>query len=285
MDYARGRLSTGIEDAKKKNIISTSPANMPQFRSTNVSPQVVTITGASSGIGCALALHYARNGACLRLLARNVSRLREVVVQCQAQGADVKYQTIDVRDRVAMAQWLCEIDQIQPIDLVIANAGISNGTPDKRGRNNYDGDYEVADTNIFGALNTILPLLPAMMARRRGQLAFMSSIGGMVPVASAAMYSASKAAVLSYGLALRASLEDFDLKVSVICPGFVKSPMARRHIGWKPFEISTEQAAKLIVRGLNRNRALIAFPTSLVICARMAALLPEPIQRFVMRRF
>jgi len=258
---------------------------MPQLRSANESPQVVAITGASSGIGRALALRYARNGNCLRLLARNLSRLREVVDQCEAQGAEVKYQTIDVRDRVAMAQWLCEMDQNQHIDLVIANAGVSIGTAGERGRNNYDGDYEVADTNLFGALNTILPLLPAMMARRRGQLAFMSSIGGMVPVASAAMYAASKAAVLSYGLALRASLESFDLKVSVICPGFVKSPMARRHIGWKPFELSTEDAAELIIRGLNRNRAIIAFPTSLVFCARIAALLPEPIQRFIMLRF
>ena len=258
---------------------------MPQLRPANASPQVVTITGASSGIGRALALRYARNGICLRLIARNVLRLREVVDECHAQGAEVKYQTIDVRDRVAMAQWLCEMDQNQPIDLVIANAGVSSGTGGERGRNNYDRDYEVADTNIFGVLNTVLPLLPAMMARRRGQLAFMSSIGGMVPVASAAIYSASKAAVLSYGLALRASLEDSDLRVSVICPGFVKSSMARRHIGWKPFEMSAEHAAELIIHGLSKNYALIAFPASLVICARIAALLPEPIQRFVMRRF
>jgi short-subunit dehydrogenase len=258
---------------------------VPQLIRTNATPRVITITGASSGIGRALALRYARNGTCLRLIARNMARLREVVDQCQAQGAEVRYQTIDVRNRVAIAQWLCEMDQNQPIDLVIANAGVSSGTAGERLRNNFDGDFEVADTNIFGALNTVLPLLPAMIARRRGQLAFMSSIAGMVPVAGAAMYSASKAAVLSYGLALRASLEDSNLRVSVICAGFVKSQMARRHIGWKPFEMSTELAAELIVQGLNKNRALIAFPASLAICARIAALLPEPIQRFVMRRF
>jgi len=258
---------------------------MSQLRSADGPQQVVIITGASSGIGRALALRYARGGAYLGLIARNSSRLLEVVDQCQELGAEVTYQSIDVRDRVAMAQWLCEMDRVSPIDLVIANAGVSSGTAGGRMGHAYDRDYEVADTNIFGVLNTILPLLPFMKERRRGQLALMSSIAGMVPLPGAASYCASKAAVLSYGLALRNIFEGFNLRINVICPGFVTSPMAQRHIGWKPFEISADRAAELIIGGLNKNRAVIAFPVALAICARITSLLPEPIQRIVMRNF
>lgn len=249
------------------------------------SPQTVVITGASSGIGAALAVRYAQNRGMLGLIGRDRERLERVAERCRAHGSDVRTAQIDVRDRRGLAAWLEQFDRSSPVDTVIANAGVSTGTaPDGRIEDS-DAAYALMQINVLGVLNTVQPLIPAMLRRRRGRIAIMSSIAAFFPLPDSSAYSASKAAVLSYGLALRDYLYDAGVRVTVICPGYVTSPLSERIKGRRPLEISAEAAADRIVKALKSNRAVIAFPWLLVLAARLTAAMPDTMRRRGFKRF
>lgn len=238
------------------------------------SPSVILITGASSGIGDALSKAYAAPGVTLLLIARSAERLTQVADACRDQGASVVAGTVDVTDRPGMADWITAADDRMPIDLVIANAGISGGT---RGGPGGEGDAQVRDmfaVNVDGLLNTVLPVIPRMQSRRRGQIALMSSLAGYRGVAGAPAYCGSKAAVKAYGEGLRGSLAADGVEVSVICPGFVISPMTAVNDFRMPFLMPADRAARIIRRGLARNRSRIAFPWPMAALAWLNAALP-----------
>jgi short-subunit dehydrogenase len=247
--------------------------------------RTILITGASSGIGKALARRYAREGCRLGLLGRNKERLAEIVRECRALGAEVADAAIDVRDRAALLAWIEEFDRIAPVDLVIANAGIMEGTRPGGDIEPPDAAYRLIETNVLGVLNTVQPLLPKMMARGRGQIAIISSIAGFTPLADAPSYSASKSAVINYGLSLRDLLAPRGVRVSVICPGYVDTPMMQRESGPKPFKMTSEKAAALICRGLDRNRALIVFPLLFGLMTRIGGLVPDRVRRWAIGPF
>lgn len=250
-------------------------------------PQVartIVITGASSGIGKALALRYAREGGTLALIGRDQARLQTIARQCRELGSTVRIAFLDVRDRAAMMRWLADLDRAIPVDLVVANAGLMSGTPPGGQLEPSDDGYAVIETNVLGVLNTIQPLLAAMMSRRRGQIAIVSSLAGYIPLPDCPSYCASKSAILSYGLSLRALLSPYGVGVSVICPGYVTTPMMQREFGHKPFAMSPERAADVIVAGLKRNRSVIAFPPLFAFLTRLHGLLPDPIRRRLLRR-
>ena len=235
-------------------------------------PRSIVITGASSGLGAALAETYAGTGVHLALTGRHAERLAAVATACRQRGAEVTTATLEVTDREAMSLWLREIDRQQPIDLVIANAGISAGT-------GGGGESEAQTRTIFavnleGVLNTILPVLPALGARGGGQLALMSSLAGFRGFPGAPAYCASKAAVRVWGEALRGQLRSTGIEVSVICPGFVESPMTTRNDFPMPLLMPAPRAARIIRRGLDRGRARIAFPWPLYAMAWLLATLP-----------
>jgi short-subunit dehydrogenase len=246
--------------------------------------RTILITGASSGIGKALALRYAGAGVTLALVARDQARLRETAEACGARGAIVRTGLIDVRDRQAMAQWFGALDRESPVDLVIANAGLMAGTPPGGEIEKADTGYAVLETNTLGVLNTVQPLLPTMMARRRGQIAIIGSLAGMIALPDSPSYCASKSAVLSYGLALRALLSPCGIGVSVVCPGYITTPMSRRESGGKPFEMPLDKAVERIVAGLDRDRAVIAFPFILTLGTRLHGLLPDRLRRWLLMR-
>jgi short-subunit dehydrogenase len=243
----------------------------------------VVITGASSGIGHALALHYARRGTHLGLLGRNRDRLLRVAAECRSRGATVDAEAIDVRSRGAMAAWLDAYDRRFPIDLLFANAGVMDGTPVDGAIEPADAAYEIVETNVLGVLNTVQPAIPRMMARQRGQIVILSSLAGLIPLRDSPSYCASKSAVLAYGLSLRDLLIAHGIRVNVICPGYVATPMSRQEIGSKPFEISAGRAASLIARGLARNKPVIAFPFWLALGTRIGAMLPDALRERVTR--
>jgi short-subunit dehydrogenase len=245
--------------------------------------RTIVITGASSGIGRALALGCAAPGAQLGLLGRDSKRLDRVAADCRTAGARVDTSTIDVRARGEMAAWLETFDNASPVDLLIANAGVMEGTPPGGDIEPSEASYELMQTNVLGVLNTVQPLLPRMMARRRGQIAIVSSLAGLIPVRDAPSYSASKSAVLVYGLSLRDLLRARGIGVSVICPGYVTTPMSQREIGEKPFEMLPERAVDIILRGLARNKAIIAFPFWFALAARIGGLLPDRLRERVTR--
>ena len=221
-------------------------------------PKVILITGASSGIGEALALEFATDGVTLILIGRDLERLDSVAAQCRDGGAEVRLATIDVTDAKFFAQWLEGVDSMTPIDLVIANAGISGGTAG--GAEDDEQVRRIFAVNVDGVFNTVHPAITLMAARRHGQIAIMSSLAAFRGFPGAPAYCASKAAVRSYGESLRGALAPDGIEVSVICPGFVRSRMTAANPFKMPFLMNAGRAARIIKRDLARNKARIAFP-------------------------
>lgn len=223
-------------------------------------PQSILITGASSGIGEALAFHYAQPGVFLALGGRNHSRLEAVARRCRNKGADVSAKTTDVTERDAMRAWIEDMEGTHPFDLVIANAGIS-GDSGRRGKSLDESlTRDIFAVNMAGVLNTIFPVIEPMKKRRRGQLALVSSIAGFRGLPSAPAYSASKVMVKAYGEALRGVLAKDGVEVSVICPGFVESRITANNDFPMPMIMTAGKAARIIARGLTKNRIVITFP-------------------------
>jgi short-subunit dehydrogenase len=203
-------------------------------------PRHVLITGASSGIGEALALAYAQPGVSLSLIGRNAGRLDRVTQSCRDRGADVASATRDVTDAAALSSWLQDTDRRKPIDLAIANAGISaqsggRGETEEQAR-------RIFAINVDGVMNTVMPLIAPMTARGRGQIAIVSSLASFHAFPGSAAYCASKAAVRFWGEALRAELAPKRVEVSVICPGFITTPMTATNDFFMPLLMPADRA-------------------------------------------
>jgi short-subunit dehydrogenase len=218
----------------------------------------ILITGASSGLGIALAESLAAPGVGLVLGGRARARLEATAAACRGRGAEVALEPLDVTDRTATADWILAADRRRPLDLVIANAGISGGT--LGGAESDAQTREIFAVNLDGVLNTVLPILPAMLQRGRGQIGLMSSLAGYRGFPGAPAYCGSKAAVKVWGEALRGEVAARGVGVSVIMPGYVKSPMTAVNDFPMPFLMPADRAAAIVKRGLEANRARIAFP-------------------------
>jgi len=242
------------------------------MRHPRSTPRSIVITGASSGIGEALALAYAAPGVTLALTGRDAARLEAVAGRCRAAGAAVTAGLVDASDRAAMAAWLAAADSAAPVDLLVANAGLSAGTGG--GVESEEQARRILSVNLDGVLNSVHPLLPAMRARGRGQIALMASQASFRGLPGAPAYCASKAAVRVYGEALRGDLAGEGIGVSVICPGFVRSRMTAVNRFPMPFLMEADAAARAIRRGLARNAARIGFPWPMVAAVWLLALLP-----------
>jgi short-subunit dehydrogenase len=219
----------------------------------------IVITGASSGIGEALALDYAAPGVALALTGRDAARLEAVAAACRTKGAEVVADTVDVVDREKLAAWLTAFDDAHPVDLLIANAGISIDK-DNSSLDDFSVIRKTFDVNVGGVLNTVEPLMSRLMARRRGQIAIVSSLASFIGLPYSASYNASKAAVRVWGESIRYVLKKSGIGVTVICPGFVVSRMTANAPFPMPFLMSAARASAIIRRGLERNHARIAFP-------------------------
>jgi short-subunit dehydrogenase len=245
-------------------------------------PAHVLITGASSGIGTALALAYARRGALLSLAGRDEARLNDIAAIARSRGAEIDAAVLDVRDRDAMAAWVTAAAQRRPVDLVIANAGISGGT--YGGPESADQTRAVFAVNLDGVLNTVLPLIPRMIERKAGQIALISSLAGHRGFPGAPAYCGSKAAVKVWGESLRGELSPHGVKVNVVMPGFIKTHMTDVNDFPMPFLMSAERAAEIIRHGLAKDRARIAFPWPMAMMAWFVAALSPALLDPLLRR-
>jgi short-subunit dehydrogenase len=242
--------------------------------------ETILITGATSAIGGALARKYAEPGGTLYLHGRDTGRLKEVATACQARGAKVVTTLLDVRDFRALRAWL---EALEPLDLVIISAGMNthigpNGEPEPW------GEVEaLLDVNLKAAMVIVQAVLPAMRARGRGQIALVSSLAAYFGLPVTPSYCATKAGLKAYGEALRGWLAPEGIRVNVIMPGYVSSPMCEEMPGPKPFLWTPERAASTIRRGLERDRARISFPFPLNFGTWWLAVLPAALSIRILR--
>lgn len=241
----------------------------------------VLITGASSGIGAALAQYYARPDTALSLAGRDQERLTLIAEACRSKGAAVFFETLDVCDRAAMERWIAACDERQPLTLVIANAGISAGTGG--GLERAEQTRRIFAANIDGTVNTVMPAIDAMRARKRGQIAIVSSLAGYRGMPGAPAYSASKGAIKIWGEGLRGALIRDGIDVSVVCPGFVITGMTKVNQFPMPFLMDADRAAAIIGRGLARGHGRIAFPWPMAALAWLGATLPNRVAEWITR--
>lgn len=235
----------------------------------------ILITGATSGIGEALALYYAEHGATnLFICGRNKERLADVKLRCEEKGAKVYADIMDVTDSESMRKWIEKSNQTAPLNIVIANAGVSTGEETESNVRN------TIQTNVCGVVNTALPTIEAFNNRSSintydKHLVLIASIAGYHGLATAPSYSASKAFVKAWGEALHLSLREKHIKVSVVCPGFVRSRITDKNTCPMPFFMEAPQAAKIIANGIRKNKGIIAFPWPLRFSAWLLSCLPN----------
>lgn len=232
-------------------------------------PTKILITGASSGIGAELAKQYANSGITLYLTARNEKRLEEVKKTCVKKGAKVHIKSLDIKDKASVTKW---ISSIKELDLVIANAGISAGTGG--GGESVEQVENIFKTNIDGVINTVHPAIDIMRKHKKGQIAIISSLSGYRGLPSSPAYSASKSAVRVYGEALRGVLQKEGIALSVVTPGYIRTPMTDVNDFPMPFILDVEKAASIIIRKLKKNSSRIAFPFPLYFVIWLMSCLP-----------
>ena len=239
-----------------------------------INPRSILITGASSGLGQALAFSYAREGRFLFLTGRHIKRLEETAAICQTKGAVVNFKSIEITNANEMYKWINEIGSTMTIDLVIANAGISLGPTISDVVEADEQIKNIFDTNVNGTLNTVLPALKHMSKNGKGQIALMSSMAGFRGLPGAAAYCSTKAAIRVFGEGLKISAADSGIDISVICPGYVETSMTAKNDFYMPFIMTPESAANRIRKGLNRKKSRIAFPKRMYFLLWVIQLLP-----------
>ena len=244
----------------------------------------VVITGATS-VGRALAMEYAEDGVTLSLTGRDKQRLSAVAKECQGMGARTYTEVIDVQDGDSLRSWLYARDDDQPVDVVIANAGVSSSIQ-------ADGSgEELADirrlfaVNTLGVIETITPMAERMRVRGKGRVVIIGSMAGWRGLSSSPAYCGSKAGAMIYGESLRAWLTPYGVRVCVVSMGHVDTPMNRRFLGGKPMRINAEGAARKIRRGVDSGKPEITFPLILGVGTKLLTLLPKSLGDWIVRQF
>lgn len=250
---------------------------------SQLSPRCIVITGATGGIGGALAPAYAAPGVTLILQGRRAERLQALAEQCRSAGARVLVTELDVRDLDALRAWVRQISEQEQPDLVIVGAGVNTDVgPDGAGEI-WENTRALIEINVLAAMATVEAALPAMRARRQGQIALFSSLAGWRGLPTTPSYSASKAAMKAYGESIRDWLAPEGVKVSVIMPGYVISKMCDEMPGPKPFLWSAEKAAQRIRRGLAVDQPRISFPFPLNLGCWALGIIPQRMSSMILR--
>jgi short-subunit dehydrogenase len=236
----------------------------------------IVITGGSSGLGAALARRYLARGDLVTLIARDRAKLETAKDQCRkATGREPVIVACDVTNAADMASALQAAGSASPIDILVANAGIGGhdvlAPPEGE---SHALAHRIFGVNTLGVVNTVVPTIAPMIARGTGHIVIVGSIASFLALPQSPAYSASKAAAHSYGHGLRRLLRSHGVRVSVVSPGFVDTPMSRSLPYPRPFLVDADRAAEIVARGIDRNRADIIFPWPLRLALVLDALLP-----------
>lgn len=247
------------------------------------SPRCILITGATGGIGGALATAYAAPGVTLILQGRRLDRLEELAAQCRAAGARVVLQALDVQDLETLRQWISEISRSEQPNLIIVCAGVNTSTGTNGNGEIWELSHALIEINVLATLATVQAALPAMRKRKSGQIALFSSLAGWRGLPATPSYSASKAAIKAYGEAMRDLLITDGVKINVIMPGYIESKMCFEMPGPKPLLWTPDKAARRIQRGLAANQARISFPFPLNLGCWALGMIPPRLSSIILR--
>jgi short-subunit dehydrogenase len=245
----------------------------------------ILITGASGGIGAALAHAYAAPGICLVLWGRDAERLEAVAAECRRRGATTETDRLDLLQVDLLRPRLDALDARRPLDLAILNAGLGGTPPRDSIAEDPERVFEIATVNFTSPLVAASALAERMGRRGRGQIVFMSSVAGTFPLPMAPTYSGSKAGLTMFAEALGLRLRKRGVTVTLVAPGFIDTPMSRGLETPKPFLMTAEAAARIIRRGIDRHRSQIVLPWPFAVILGGARLLPRALIRAVMGRF
>ena len=238
----------------------------------------IVITGTTSGIGRALALHYATPGTTLGLIGRRQELLTAVAEHCQGQGATVLPAPLDVRDATTMRAYAGQfVAQAGGVDVVIANAGV--GDPDNLASGSAAHHAWLFEVNVIGLLNTLLPFIPYMIQQQHGQLVAIASVAGFRALPGSTTYAATKIAVRTLMEGYGWELQQHGITTTTINPGFIVSEMTANNQFPMPFLLQTNAAARRIARAIARQRRVYTFPWPMAIAARLLPLIPGALLR------
>lgn len=242
--------------------------------------RVAWVTGAGTGIGRALARRLAESGWIVAASARTARDLDSLAAE--VPGRITSFQ-LDVTDEKACAATAAAIETaLGPVELAVFNAG--SYFPTTAENFSVANFRRTVDVNLMGEINCMGPLVPAMIARRSGHIVLMASLTGYVGLPTAASYGATKAALISVAQAFRPDFERFGVTISVINPGFVKTPLTDKNEFPMPFLIGTDAAIDHIMRGIDGRRFEIAFPWQMSAAIRLLAALPNWLKFAITRR-
>lgn len=236
--------------------------------------KVIFLTGASSGIGEALAVEIAKRGAIVGLLARREELLKKLAEKCEAVGGTARVFSCDVVDYEkvqAAADALRE--EFGRIDILIANAGIGGNNKETR---ELQPEFvkKVIDINLIGAVNSVYAVLPQMLERKSGQLVAISSLAGFRGLPKSAAYSASKAGMTNLFESIRLDVQSQGVSVTIIQPGFIKTPLTSGRKNKMPFLMELKDAVPLFLKAIEKRKKFAAFPWQLATFVRLGRIFP-----------
>ena len=237
---------------------------------------IAWVTGASAGIGRAVALELTRRGWRVVATARRIDLLESLAAEARANGGEIVARPGDVTDRESMRSLVAEVErEFGPVALAMLNAG--GFFKDPRGEFVGENFRDTLRLNIDGTINCLEPALPPMTARGRGQIAVVSSVAGYGGLPTAASYCLSKAGLIAMCEALKPSLDRAGVTLQIVCPGYVRTPLSDQVTGPKPFLIEVDDAARRICDGFERGGFEIAFPRRLAWMLKALHRLPYPV--------
>ncbi|HUE66152.1 MAG TPA: SDR family NAD(P)-dependent oxidoreductase [Rhizomicrobium sp.] len=249
-----------------------------------MSKQTILITGASGGIGSALARAHARPGATLLLWGRDAARLEETAESCRTRGAHCIVESFDLRDIGGQLTRIAAADAATPIDLAIFNAGLGGTPPDGAPAETPEASRAVAEVNFVAPVTGANAIAAAMAARGRGHIVLIGSIAESFPLSMAPTYAATKAGLRMFAEALGIRLARHGVYVTLVSPGFIDTAMSRQVTEPKPFLMSADRAAAIITHGIAAQARTIVVPWQFALIRALTNLLPRALMRRVMSR-
>lgn len=241
----------------------------------NWNGKVVFLTGASSGIGEGLAVALAKRGAVLGLAARRKEQLEDLADRCKVANGWARVFPLDVMDEVAVAQAADELrGEFGHIDILIANAGIGGNDEETRSYTPH-AVKKVIDTNLLGAVNAVHAVVPQMVERGLGHIVAISSLAGFRGLPKSAAYSASKAGMTAFFESVRLDVKSKGVDVTIIQPGFIKTPLTSGRANKMPFLMELDDAIPLFIKAIEKRKVFAAFPWQLATIVRAGKFMPS----------